>query len=105
MAAARRLLRCRYGVVWDVDVLRDEVSSRTSRSGQEPRLFRRGEVADAEPALPGWSMPVDDLSGATPGAEARSPGSCRQLTRPDRGLASARRLPKQVARAADGGFS
>jgi hypothetical protein len=21
----------------------------------------RGEVADAEPALPGWRMPVDDL--------------------------------------------
>jgi hypothetical protein len=26
-----------------------------------PVLYRRGEVAEAEPALPGWAMPVDDL--------------------------------------------
>jgi len=25
------------------------------------RVFRRGEVADAEPAVPGWRMPVDEL--------------------------------------------
>jgi len=24
-------------------------------------FFHRGEIADAEPAVPGWSMPVDDL--------------------------------------------
>jgi hypothetical protein len=28
---------------------------------EAPRVFSRGETADAEPALPGWSMPVDDL--------------------------------------------
>jgi len=27
----------------------------------QPDTFRRGERADAEPALPGWSMPVDEL--------------------------------------------
>jgi Uma2 family endonuclease len=49
-------------VVWDVDALRDEiVRSYVAERPEQPRLFRRREVADAEPALPGWSMPVDDL--------------------------------------------
>ncbi len=26
-----------------------------------PTMYRRGEVAEAEPAVPGWSMAVDDL--------------------------------------------
>ena len=49
-------------VVWDVDVLREQ-SARVCRASDPatPTLHRRGEVADAEPALPGWSMPVDDL--------------------------------------------
>ena len=45
-------------VVWDVDVLRDEV---ISDDPDNPTVFQRGQLADAEPALPGWSMPVDDL--------------------------------------------
>jgi hypothetical protein len=28
---------------------------------KHPLIFRRGDVADAEPAVPGWQMPVDDL--------------------------------------------
>jgi hypothetical protein len=28
---------------------------------ESPTAYRRGETADAEPALPGWKMPVDDL--------------------------------------------
>jgi Uma2 family endonuclease len=49
-------------IVWDVDVLRGElVRSYTADDPERPRVFRRGECADAEPALPGWSMPVDDL--------------------------------------------
>ena len=49
-------------VVWDVDLLSEDVV-RAYGAGQpnRPRVFRRGEVADAEPAVPGWSMPVDDL--------------------------------------------
>ena len=48
--------------VWDVDVLRDRVI-RCYRSDDPdtPRVFHCGEVADCGPALPGWSMPVDDL--------------------------------------------
>ncbi len=49
-------------VVWDVDVLREErVRSYAAETPEAPRVFRRGEVADAEPALRGWHMPVEDL--------------------------------------------
>jgi Uma2 family endonuclease len=49
-------------VVWDVDVYRDHVVRVYSATFPDnPRVFGRGEVADAEPALPGWSMPVDEL--------------------------------------------
>lgn len=49
-------------VVWDVDVLREQVI-RVYRADapKSPTVYRRGEIAEAEPALPGWSMPVDDL--------------------------------------------
>ena len=49
-------------VVWDVDVL-DEQFVRVYRAGapDAPAIYRRGDIADAEPALPGFSMPVDDL--------------------------------------------
>ena len=54
-------------VVWDVDVLRDEVvRSYSTERLEAPRLFHRGEAAEAEPALPGWSMPVDDLFEGNP---------------------------------------
>jgi Uma2 family endonuclease len=49
-------------VVWDVDVLREGlVRSYAAERPDAPRVFGRGETADAEPALPGWSMPVDEL--------------------------------------------
>lgn len=49
-------------VVWDVDVLRDQVV-RVYRADdpEHPTVYHRGETAIAEPALLGWSMPVDDL--------------------------------------------
>ena len=49
-------------VVWDVDVLRDEVVRvyRASDPGN-PVIYHRGEMAEAEPAVPGWQMPVDEL--------------------------------------------
>ena len=28
-----------------------------------PTVYRRGDVAEAEPAVPSWTMPVDDLFG------------------------------------------
>ena len=47
-------------VVWDVDVLRaKEVRKYTVDAPENPTVFRRGETADAESALPGWSLQVD----------------------------------------------
>ncbi len=49
-------------VVWDVDLLSDDViKSYGADKPNDPRVFHRGEIADAEPAVPDWSMPVDDL--------------------------------------------
>jgi hypothetical protein len=28
---------------------------------EDPTIYRRGEMAEAEPAVPGWRMPVDEL--------------------------------------------
>lgn len=49
-------------VVWDVDTLKDQVV-RVHRASDPtaPTTYRRGERAEAEPAVPEWSMPVDDL--------------------------------------------
>ena len=48
--------------VWDVDLL-GPGAIKVYRAGdsQKPAVYRRGEVAEAEPAVPGWRMPVDDL--------------------------------------------
>ena len=43
-------------------VLREElVRVYAADKPAEPRLYGPGEHAEAEHALPGWSMPVDDL--------------------------------------------
>jgi Uma2 family endonuclease len=49
-------------VVWDVDLLGDEVV-RVYRADapHTPKNYRRGETAEAEPAVPGWTFPVDEL--------------------------------------------
>lgn len=49
-------------VVWDVDLQSDDVV-RVYRADEPetPDVYRRGDVAEAEPALPGWQMPVDEL--------------------------------------------
>jgi len=49
-------------VVWDVDVLREKVIRVYRASAPEhPTIYRRGEVADAEPAVPGWRFAVNTL--------------------------------------------
>jgi Uma2 family endonuclease len=49
-------------VVWDVDLLSEDVV-RVYSSDQPslPRIYRRAQLAEAESALPGWTMPVDNL--------------------------------------------
>jgi Uma2 family endonuclease len=49
-------------VVWDVDLIGDETVRVFRASDPEnASTYRRGDVAEAEPAVPGWTMPVDDL--------------------------------------------
>ncbi len=49
-------------VVWDVDILREQVvRAYCARDPENPTLYRRGTVADAEPAVPGWRFLVHDL--------------------------------------------
>lgn len=51
-------------VVWDVDLLSvDVVKVYRASAPDHPTTYRRGDMAEAEPALPGWNMPVDDLFG------------------------------------------
>jgi Uma2 family endonuclease len=58
-------------VVWDVDLLSDDII-RVHRAGRPDLvdIFRKGEMADAEPAVPRWRFPVDRLltKGASKGA-------------------------------------
>lgn len=49
-------------VVWDVDLLSEDVVKVYRASDPDnPTIYRRGDMAEAEPAAPGWRMPVDDL--------------------------------------------
>lgn len=49
-------------VVWDVDLLSEDVVRVYRASApDQPKIYRRGQKAEAEPAVPGWAMPVDDL--------------------------------------------
>lgn len=55
--------------VWDVDLQNEELVVRLFLPGDAQRpaaSFRRGDSAHAEPAVPGWSMPVDDLFADAP---------------------------------------
>ena len=49
-------------VVWDVDLLgQDVVRVYRSESPDAPAVYRRGETAEAEPAVPGWKFSVDEM--------------------------------------------
>jgi Uma2 family endonuclease len=49
-------------IVWDVDLLSDAIINvYRSSDPQTPAIYRHGELAEAEPALPGWRFPVDEL--------------------------------------------
>jgi Uma2 family endonuclease len=55
---------CGTLVVWDVDLQSEDVIKSYKASDPEnPVIFRRGELADAEPAVPGWRMAVEELFG------------------------------------------
>ena len=48
-------------VVWDVDPLNKTVTAYTATAPTTPTIFRLGETAHAEPAVPGWRLLVDAL--------------------------------------------
>ncbi len=49
-------------VVWDVDLLsNDVVRVYRATSPEAPTIYRPGDTAEAEPAVPGWAMAVNDL--------------------------------------------
>ena len=49
-------------VVWDVDLQNENVVAvYRAAEPRNPKFYQRGEIAEAEPAVPDWTMPVDDL--------------------------------------------
>jgi Uma2 family endonuclease len=48
-------------MVWDVDPIAECIQIYRAESPDQPRTFRRGQVLDAEPLLPGWRVGVDAI--------------------------------------------
>lgn len=49
-------------VVWDVDLISpDVVKIYRADAPDNPTVYRRGDLAEAERAVPGWQFPVNDL--------------------------------------------
>ncbi len=48
-------------VVWDVDPVADTLACYRTATPTQATIFRRGDVADAEPAVPGWRVDVDKI--------------------------------------------
>jgi Uma2 family endonuclease len=61
--AAKRLDYFEAGtrVVWDVDPIAELVHVYRADQPAQITSFHRGDTADAEPAVPGWRMKVDDI--------------------------------------------
>ena len=60
MAAKRAdYFQAETSVVWDVDLISRCVRKYRADAPEQPILFRLGEHADAEPAAPGWRLPVE----------------------------------------------
>lgn len=48
-------------VVWDVDPQAETVAVYRATAPTQSAIYRRGDTADAEPAVPGWRMAVDEM--------------------------------------------
>jgi Uma2 family endonuclease len=48
-------------VVWNVDPVAECVHVFRASATAKPKTYFRGDVADAEPAVPGWRMPVTEI--------------------------------------------
>ena len=51
-------------VVWDVDPVAECIHVYRSTDPERPTTYRRGQMAEAEPAVPGWQVPVDWIFAA-----------------------------------------
>ncbi len=63
--AAKRLDYFEAGtvVVWDVDTVAERIHKYRRDQPDQPTTFGRGEVAEAEPAVAGWRVAVDQVFG------------------------------------------
>jgi len=48
-------------VVWGVDLMNKVVRVYRATTPDKPTIYQPGNIAEAEPALPGWSMPVNEI--------------------------------------------
>jgi Uma2 family endonuclease len=48
-------------VVWDVNPLANTIACYRAASPIQPTVFRGGDMANAEPAVPGWKIAVDAI--------------------------------------------
>jgi Uma2 family endonuclease len=48
-------------VVWDVDPLAATIAVFRADSPTQPTIYGRGQTAEAEPAVPGWRLPVAEI--------------------------------------------
>ena len=48
-------------VVWDVDPIKEIVAVYRADDSRHPTVYKAGEIAEAEPAVPGWRMAVNDI--------------------------------------------
>jgi Uma2 family endonuclease len=48
-------------VVWDVDPLAETITCYRAATPAQPVIFRQGDTADAEPAVPGWRIDVAEV--------------------------------------------
>jgi Uma2 family endonuclease len=47
--------------VWDVDPIAQTINVYGSAAPQQSVILRQGDTADAEPAVPGWPMPLSEV--------------------------------------------
>jgi Uma2 family endonuclease len=48
-------------VVWDVDPVSEIINCYQATSPDQAICFQRGQISDAEPAVPGWRIAVDEV--------------------------------------------
>ncbi|WP_435021196.1 Uma2 family endonuclease [Tundrisphaera sp. TA3] len=48
-------------VVWDVDQVTETITVHRAEGPDQPVIYRRGDMAEAEPAVPKWRIAVDDV--------------------------------------------